>query len=352
MIGNVFKVCVLSICFLLPICSTIGTASSAQRAPNTAYDYYLSGNALYRAGRHGEAVSAFRKSVELDPKYYYARANLGVALAKTGQFDKAAQQFTFCVSKKWGGESDRFVFHYNRALALKADGQSQSALNDWTTLKQIDPVRAEQLEDSGDYILMDVTYMAKRNRADMSALFKRNRSKIANGEIIIRRIANQGNAQQEHEVIGLIDGTLEQVSGVLSDFKNYPKFMPNVEKITIRDSRDGGKVVDHTLGLPMGFVKKYRLKFESKNEVGRWQLFWKKLPWPGVKDSQTVVDTYGQWILENLTGSDDKVLAYYRVYTDTGKIPFGTAWIVEPMTKKSFQDMFKGTRRRVKDLYN
>ena len=352
MIRNIFKICILSIFLLLPSCSTVGTASSAQRDPKTEYDYYLNGNAYFRDGRYDKAVAAFEKSLELNPKYYFARVNLGVALAKTGQFDKAVQHFTFCISKKWGGDHDRFVFHFNRAVALKAGGQVQSALNDRRVLKQLDPIRAAQLEDSGDYMLMDAAYIEKRNQADMAALFNRNRSKITRGEIIIRVIAKPANNEQEHEVIGIIDGTLEQVSGVLADFNSYPKFMPNVEQIVTRKSEDGGTVVDYKLGLPMGFVKKYRLKFQSKEEPGRWQLSWTKLPWPEVKEKNTVVDTYGQWILESLPGGDDKVLAYYRVYTDTGKIPFGTAWIVEPMTKKSFNGMFNGTRRRVKELYD
>lgn len=342
----------LPIVLLSFTCVIGGTNSANQKDQRTEYDHYLSGNALFRDGQNAKAISAFRQCVELDPKYHYARVNLGVALAKTGQLDKAVEQFTFCIDNKWGGDRDRFVFHFNRALALKSSGQSQSALVVKATLKQLDPVRVEQLEDFDDYILMDVAYVEKRNQADMMELFRQNRSKIADGEIIIRKIAGKGNTKQEHEVIGIIDGTLQQVSGVLADFKNYPEFMPNVKKITVRNSNDGAKIVDHTLGLPFGFVKKYRLKFVSKNEGGKWQLSWKKLPWPGVKDDQTVVDTYGQWILENPPGSDDKVLAYYRVYTETGKIPFGTGWIVEPMTKKSFNDMFDGTRRRVKALYD
>ena len=351
MVGKVFKVCILSVCLLTVDGKTVDAASE-QKDQKTAYDYYLSGNALYEDGKYSEAISAFRKSVDLDSKLYYACVNLGVALAKAGQLDKAVEAFTFCIDKKWGGVRDRFVFHFNRALALKAAGREQSALQDRATLKQLDPVRAEELEDSGDYILMDLAYMEKRNRADMAEMFSRNRLTLAKGEIIIRKIAGQGNDEQEHEVIGVIDGTLEQVSEVLTDFKNYPKFMPNVEEIVIRYSTEGGTVADHKLGFPMGFVKKYRLKFRAKKEADRWQLFWKKLPWPEVKDSQTVVDTYGQWILERLPGGDEKVLAYYRVYTETGSIPFGTGWLVEPMTNKSFQDMFKGTRKRVQEIYD
>ena len=341
----------LSLCLFLTGCSN-GAVSSGQEGQKTAYDHFLSGNALYHDDRHGEAISAFKKSLELNPKYHYARINLGVALAKTGQFRTATREFTFCVSEKWGGVPDRFVFHFNRAIALQADGQAEAALNDRAILKQLDPVRAEQLGDSTDYILMYPAYMARRNQLDKTELFRRNSAKITRGDVVIRKIADAGGEEQEHEVIGVIDGTLEQVSGVLADYENYPKFMPNVKEIVIRYSTDDRTVVDHKLGLPMGFVKKYRLTFRFESEPGRWQLFWKKLPWPGVKDEETVVDTYGQWILEDLPGSDDKVLAYYRVFTDTGKIPFGTAWIVEPMTKKSFQDMFKGTRKRVKALYD
>ncbi len=344
--SKIFMLCIVS----FSRASLFGAADSAKSKDlKTEYDHYLRGNALYEDGQYGKAISAFQKSVELDPRYYFARVNLGAALAKTGRFEEAVRQFTFCISKEWGGDRDRFIFHFNRALALKAD--DKSALSDWIVLRRLDPVRAEQLESSDEYILMDFDYINKRNQADMTELFNRNRMKIADGEVVIRRVAGQGNTVQEHEVIGTIDGTLQQVSAVLADFKNYTEFMPNVEKIVIRDSNDGGKVVDHTLGLPLGFTKKYRLKFHSKNEDGRWRLSWKKLPWRGVKDSQTVVDTYGQWILENLPGRDDKVLAYYRVYTDTGEIPFGTGLFVEPMTKKSFNDMFNGTRKRVKELY-
>jgi len=345
------SIAVLSVCLFLPARSD-GADSPGQTKQKTAYDHYLSGNALYHDDRHDEAISAFTKSLELNPKHHYTRANLGVALAKAGQFDKAVEQFTLCISEKWGGVPDRFVFHFNRALALHAGGQTEAALNDRAILKELDSVRAEQLADSNDYILMDPAYMAGRNQIDKTELFNRNRAKVIRGDIVIRKIADAGGEEQEHEVIGVIDGTLQQVSAVLADFNNYPKFMPNVKEIVVRYSTDGGTVVDHKLGFPMGFVKKYRLKFRIENKPDRWQLFWKKLPWPGVKSKQTVVDTYGQWILESLPGSDDKVLAYYRVFTDTGKIPFGTGWFVEPMTRKSFQDMFKGTRKRVKALYD
>ena len=54
MVGNIFKICILSICLLESGCSTVGAASSGQKDQKTAYDYYVSGNALYSDGRYGE----------------------------------------------------------------------------------------------------------------------------------------------------------------------------------------------------------------------------------------------------------------------------------------------------------
>ena len=53
-----------------------------------AHDFYLSGNTFCHEGKYDKAIPTFMKSTELDPDYYYARINLGVALAKTRQFKR------------------------------------------------------------------------------------------------------------------------------------------------------------------------------------------------------------------------------------------------------------------------
>ncbi len=348
----VLRIFILLSCLLLSNIA-IGNANSVdQNNLKTAFDFYLSGNKFYHDGRYDKAISAFIKSTELDPDYYYAHINLGAALARTRQFKKAIEEFTLCISKKWGSDSDRFVFYFNRALAAEAAGDKDLALNDQATLGELDPLRARKVKVSADYILMDVTYMERRNQADKDRLLNTYRKSITNGNVVIRQVAELEKNKQEYEAIGLIPGTLKEVSGVLADYASYPKFMPDVEEITVRISADEGTIVDHKLGLPFGFVKKYRLKFHSKNEDGRTQISWKKLPWPALKAAETVVDTYGQWIIEDFPDKDGHVLAYYRVYTDTGKIPLGTGWIVDFLTNESIEKMFKGIRRRVKDLYH
>ena len=328
----------------------VGAAAPEQKKPVTAYDFYLSGNRFYHSGKYTEAISAFKKSIQLDPDYYYARVNLGVAMAQLRDFKQAAQQFTFCINEKWGSQEDRFVFYFNRTLAGQASGQTTSAQKDWETLKKLDPARTEKLRKSKDYIFMDTHYSQTRNEADKNRLFQKHKTAITRGKIAVRKIDGHAKNAEEYEAMGLIEGTLQEVSGVLTDYRSYPEFMPNVKEISIKSVTEEGLVVDHKLGLPMGVVKKYRLRLWTKSEPNRIQLFWKKMPWPELKPKETVVDTYGQWILEDFPGEQNQVLAYYRVYTDPGKIPLGTGWIVDILTKQSIPDIIKKTRRRVKEI--
>jgi len=344
-----YQIIIFSSCLILSNIA-IGDANySDQNKLITAYDFYLSGNKFCHDGKYDEAIPTYIKSTELDPDYYYARVNLGVALAKTDQFKEAIGKFTLCINKKWGSSSDRFVFYFNRSLAAGAAGDKRLALNDQATLEKLDPLRARKVKEIRDYILMDVNYVERRNLADKDRLLNTYRMAITKGKVVIRQVAELEKNKQEYEAIGLISGTLKEVSGVLEDYASYPKFMPDVEEITVRISADRETIVDHKLGLPFGFVKKYRLKFHSKNEDGRTQISWKKLPWPGLKAEETVVDTYGQWIIEDFPDQNGQVLAYYRVYTDTGKIPLGTGWIVDAMTTKSIKEMFEGTQRRIEE---
>ena len=127
--------------------------------------------------------------------------------------------------------------------------------------------------------------------------------------------------------------------------------MPNVKEVIVKDLPGPEVVVDWQLQLPMGVIKRYSLKCWAKEEDHRVQRFWKKLPWPGLKPKETIVDTYGQWILEEFPGTDNRVLAYYRVYTDPGKVPFGTGWIVDILTEQSVPDIIKRTRQRAEEIF-
>ena len=344
---RLFQILALS-CFLLFNCPILWAGADEQDDQRAAYDYYLSGNVCYHSGQYDQAIAALRESVRLDPDYYYAHVNLGVALAKNQKFTEAIETFTLCIDKKWGSPTDRCIFYFNRALASDQAQDTKSAQKDRATISKLDSIRAGELVNSKDYILMDTIYTESRNEADKNRFFDKSETSIAKGQIIVRKIPHSGKNAEEYEALGLIEGTLEEVAAVLTDYESYPKFMPNVSEINISGSTQDATIVDYKLLLPLGIVKKYRLKFWSKKREHKIQLFWKKLPWPELKPDETVIDTYGQWILEKSPQQDGPVLAYYRVYTDPGNIPLGMGWIVDILTQKSIPGIIKGTRSRVK----
>lgn len=333
---------------LLLDCAAACAGSAGQEDQKTAYDYCLSGNACYHDGQYDQAIAAFRESIRLDPDCYYAHINLGVTLARSQKFTEAIEAFTLCVNKKVGSQTDRCVFYLNRAIASEQVHDTKSAQKDRATVSKLDFVRADELADSNDYVFMDANYCQKRNEAEMDQLLGKNMVSLFEGRIIVSKVGNSGKNAQEYEALGAIEGTLEEAAAVLTDFQSYPQFMPNVKEIKIAGSTQDATIVDYKLLLPLGVVKKYRLKFWSKKEEQSFQLFWKKLPWPGLKPEETITDTYGQWLLIGASQKESPVLAYYRVYTDPGNIPFGMGWIVDALTQNSIPKIIESTASRVK----
>ena len=248
----------VSLCLFLLAGIVLGAEPAV--APQTAYDLYLKGNACFHEGDYENATAAFRKSVALDPAFYFAQVNLGVSLAKMQRFEEAIRIFTRCIDEQRGPGADRFTLCLNRALACCAGGQAETAEQDHAILKELDPARAKALGNSQRYVLMDSAYIEDRNLADRDQFFAEHKTAIEQGEVIVRRVAGAGKHTEEYEALGLIAGTLEEVSGVLADYEQYPEFMPNVKQMTIKQGTDNVATVDWELALPMGYVKKYRLR--------------------------------------------------------------------------------------------
>jgi Flp pilus assembly protein TadD len=94
-------------------------AQSARVRPDSAAAHYNLGNALFRSGRHSEALSSLRQALALDPNYSLAHDGLGVALHAHGRLAEATT-------------------HYRRAVALdphNADARAHLAiaLRQWLT---------------------------------------------------------------------------------------------------------------------------------------------------------------------------------------------------------------------------
>jgi tetratricopeptide (TPR) repeat protein len=75
-----------------------GRAESVR--PSTALDYFLLGQALYRAGGAAEAVTAFESALQLRPDHFWARYYLGLSWLRRGRPDQTITCLTACLAQR------------------------------------------------------------------------------------------------------------------------------------------------------------------------------------------------------------------------------------------------------------
>ncbi len=67
--------------------------AATKNSPKTAQTWISLGDALMDSGRYGEAIDAYQKGLELDPKNVNARVDMGTCYRGVKQFDKAAEEY-------------------------------------------------------------------------------------------------------------------------------------------------------------------------------------------------------------------------------------------------------------------
>jgi hypothetical protein len=171
---------------------------------------------------------------------------------------------------------------------------------------------------------------------------------ISKGEIIVREVAI-GKKGRTFEAIGLVRASRGIVAQVVTDYRKYPEFMPHVSSLEIVDQRGPEAVLDYTLTLPLGKIKKYRLRISARAPADKLTVLqWQMENRPGLKPAETIADTTGYWRIED--AGEGRSLVLYHVYTDPGPVPFGLGWIVDVLSKKSVPEVLLQTRRRAEKL--
>ena len=169
-------------------------------------------------------------------------------------------------------------------------------------------------------------------------------SKLSDSAVTMVELSKPGSPGKTFAAGTIINAPMQEVCALLQNYGAYPGFMPNTESAKV--TQGGGQaLVDITLKLPMGKIKKYRLRMEPKVGADSCVLAWKLVPWSGLKPEETIVDTSGQWQLTPGAASG-KTVVRYRVYTDPGPIPFGLGWIVDSLSKDSIPQTLDAVRKR------
>ena len=181
------------------------------------------------------------------------------------------------------------------------------------------------------------------------ALSPEERALILKGKIVLRDLPNPGRKGRTYEAVGILQGSLDEAFTVLTDYGRYADYMPSVGAVRICEVTGPRSVVEVRLHLPLGVKKQYRLRYTSVRHESGFEIAWEKLPWPELKPSQTVVDTFGFWSVR--TFEDRGLLAVYHVFTDPGRVPFGLTGVAQGIARSKIPDGIAKLRARILEVY-
>lgn len=170
-------------------------------------------------------------------------------------------------------------------------------------------------------------------------------ARLSEAKVTLAETSSAGMPGKSFTAGTIIAAPVAALCALLQDYDAYPAYMPNTESVKVSEKGAGYAVIDVTLGLPMGKIKKYRLRMEPRSGPDACRITWKMLPWPGLKQEETIVDTKGYWQLAP-SSTPGKTVVRYVVYTDAGPIPFGLGWIVDSLSKDSIPQTLEALRKR------
>jgi len=169
--------------------------------------------------------------------------------------------------------------------------------------------------------------------------------KLSETKIALVEVTKAGSPAKSFVAATLIGAPVQQLCTLIQQYEAYPSFMPNTTATKVSYKGAGFSIIDVTLGLPLGKVKKYRLRMEPEVAADSCKIAWKLVPWAGLKPEETLVDTTGYWHLAP-SKVPGKSAVKYVVNTDAGPIPFGLGWIADSLSKDSIPQMLGALRKR------
>jgi ribosome-associated toxin RatA of RatAB toxin-antitoxin module len=173
-------------------------------------------------------------------------------------------------------------------------------------------------------------------------------NRLSETGVEINDVSQSGVAGKSFIAGTIIDAPVGKLCPIIQNYADYPSFMPNTDKTVIVQATDAATVVDMTLKLPLGKIKKYRLRMEAKNGAQACHLAWKMVPRPELTQEETIADTSGYWELAPLASNKNKTSVKYFVYSDPGPVPMGLGWIVDSLGKDSLPKTLEALRSKAR----
>jgi tetratricopeptide (TPR) repeat protein/tRNA A-37 threonylcarbamoyl transferase component Bud32 len=124
------------------------TAAVAVR-PDNKYGWNAVGWSLLRKGDPDGAIVAFRRSLQIDPQYAGAAANIGNALGDKGDVDGAIAQYRRALAI----DPDAAATHFNLGVTLWNSGDVDGALAAYRRSLELDPEFVPSIGNTGRILL-------------------------------------------------------------------------------------------------------------------------------------------------------------------------------------------------------
>ena len=86
--------------------------------------------------------------------------------------------------------------------------------------------------------------------------------KLSESAVTVIETTKPGSPGKSFAAGTIISAPVDTLCAVIQDYPSYPGFMPNTEATVVAMANSAQAVIDVTLKLPMGKIKKYRLRME------------------------------------------------------------------------------------------
>ena len=168
---------------------------------------------LQTAGRLEEAAAEYRRFLQLAPKSWEARSNLGVVYAQLGRFEEAVTQYREALAVRPGAVAVR----HNLAVALYKAGRIGEATGELETVLKEEPdhpaaplLLADCRLQLGEWkkVIAILDPLLERDPENQAILYMigtalmRDRQ-VERGQRVLDRILRQGDSAQAHLVLAI-----------------------------------------------------------------------------------------------------------------------------------------------------
>ena len=117
--------------------------------PNSALAHNNLGAMHARKDRLGQALSEYRQAVRLDPVFWMARVNVGIALRDLGRIDESIAEFRQMAASA----PKQAAVHYNLGVSLERIDDTAGAIAAYRRTLQLDPAHIEALSNLGNALV-------------------------------------------------------------------------------------------------------------------------------------------------------------------------------------------------------